>query len=241
LITGPYSEVLIVAFIYWLKEASSRMLDKSINTLKLIDWQGGGLLGKGPRYRVPLRRRRKNKTDYRKRKILVTSKTPRFTVRASLKNMNTQVFHAHAKGDITLTTANSRELAEYGWKAHCGNIPAAYLTGLLMGFKAQSKGIDQVNPDIGLKRASLGSRVFAAIKGAVDSGLAVPCGDVLPDESRIKGEHISSYARHLAEAEPELYERRFSKYLSKNLPPEQLPSHFNEVKSNIFQKFKQDM
>jgi large subunit ribosomal protein L18 len=196
-------------------------------------------LGKGPRYRVTFRRRRKNKTDYRKRKILVTSKTPRFTVRGSLKNMSTQVFNAHAKGDITLTTANSRDLAEYGWQAPCGNIPAAYLTGLLMGFRAQSTGIKQVNPDIGLRRASLGSRVFAAIKGAVDSGLAVPCGDVLPDESRIKGEHIASYARRLAEADPDLYERRFSTYLSKNLPPEQLPSHFTEVKSNILHKFKQ--
>lgn len=198
-------------------------------------------MGKGPRYRVTLKRRRQNKTDYRKRKIMVTSKIPRFTVRGSLKNMSTQVFNAHSEGDITLTTVNSRELAEYGWKAPCGNIPAAYLTGLLMGFKAQSKGIEQVNPDIGLRRASLGSRVFAAIKGAVDAGLTVPCGDVLPDESRIKGEHISSYARRLAEAEPELYERRFSKYLSKNLNPEQLPSHFTEVKSNIFQKFKRDV
>ncbi len=195
-------------------------------------------MGKGPRYRVTLRRRRKNKTDYRKRKIMVTSKTPRFTVRASLKNMNTQVVQAHAKGDVTLTTANSRELAEYGWKAHCGNIPAAYLTGLLLGFKAQSKGIEQANPDIGLRRASLGARVFAAIKGAVDSGLTVPCGDVLPEESRIKGEHISSYARRLVESNPELYKRRFSTYLLKNLSPEQLPRHFNEVKSNILQKFR---
>ena len=62
----------------------------------------------------------------------------------------------------------------------------------------------------------------------------------MPDESRILGEHISSHARQLAEAEPERYQQRFSNYLSKNLNPEQLPAHLNEVKSNIVQAFKQD-
>ena len=189
---------------------------------------------------MTLKRRRQNKTDYRKRKTMITSKNSRFAVRGSLKNMTAQVIDAFLIGDRTLTTAHSRELAAYGWKAPCGNIPAAYLTGLLLGFKAQTLNIHKAIPDIGLRRPSRGSRVFAVIKGARDSGFAVPCGDIMPDESRILGEHISSYARQLAEAEPERYQQRFSDYLSKNLNPEQLPAHLNEVKSNIVQAFKQD-
>lgn len=190
-------------------------------------------MGKGPRYHVPLRRRRERKTDYRKRKLMILSKSPRLAVRGSLKNMLGQVIDALPEGDRTLAAANSRELAGYGWKAPCGNVPAAYLTGLLLGLKAQSAGVKQVITDIGLRRPSSGSRVFAVVKGAIDSGLAISCGDVLPKESRIKGEHIASYARKLTEAETELYERRFSDYLTRNLKPEELPTHFEEVKSNI--------
>lgn len=171
---------------------------------------------------------------------MILSKIPRLTIRGSLKNTLTQIINAFPEGDKTLTTANSRELAEYGWKAPCGNVPAAYLTGLLLGFKAQSIGIKRVITDIGLRRSSPGSRVFAALKGTMDSGLAIPCGDVLPKESRIKGEHIASYARELAEVEPELYERRFSKYLSRSLKPEQLPIHFDEVKSSILRVFNKE-
>jgi large subunit ribosomal protein L18 len=171
---------------------------------------------------------------------MVTSKNTRFTVRGSLKNMTAQVVDAFSTGDRTLANAHSRELAAYGWKAPCGNIPAAYLTGLLLGFKAQTLNINKAIPDIGLRRPSRGSRVFAVIKGARDSGLTIPCGDVMPDESRIQGEHISAHARQLAEVESERNQHRFSKYLSKNLTPEQLPTHLNEVKANIIKAFKQD-
>lgn len=197
-------------------------------------------MGKGPRYRVTLKRRRQHKTDYRKRKTMVLSKMSRFTVRGSLANMTAQVVDAFPTGDRTLATAHSRELAAYGWKAPCGNIPAAYLTGLLLGFKAQTLNIRKAIPDIGLRRSSPGARVFAAIQGARDAGLAVPCGDVLPDEARLRGEHIASYAKQLAADESDRYQQRFSQYLAKNVSPEHLPTHFNEVKANIVHAFQQD-
>ena len=74
--------------------------------------------------------------------------------------MTAQVIDALLIGDRTLTAAHSRELAAYGWKAPCGNIPAAYLTGLLLGFKAQALNIQKAIPDIGLRRPSRGSRVL---------------------------------------------------------------------------------
>lgn len=197
-------------------------------------------MGKGPRYRVVLKRRRQHKTDYRKRKIMVLSKVSRFTVRGSLANMTAQLVDAFPIGDRTLATAHSRELAVYGWRAPCGNIPAAYLTGLLLGFKAQALNVHAAIPDIGLRRSSPGARVFAAIKGATDAGLALPCGDVLPDEARLRGEHIAAYAKQLAAAETDRYHWHFSQYLSKNVLPEDLPAHFAVVKANILHTFQQD-
>ena len=197
-------------------------------------------MGKGPRYRVVLKRRRQHKTDYRKRKTMVLSKISRFTVRGSLANMTAQLVDAFPVGDRTLATAHSRELAAYGWKAPCGNIPAAYLTGLLLGFKAQALNVHAAIPDIGLRRSSPGARVFAAIKGARDAGLALPCGDVLPDEARLRGEHIAAYATKLAVAEADRYRQHFSQYLSKNVLPADLPAHFAVVKANIVHAFQQD-
>ena len=45
--------------------------------------------------------------------------------------------------------------------------------------------------DIGLAASTRGNRVFAALKGMVDGGLDIPHSEsVLPDESRLAGEHI---------------------------------------------------
>ena len=46
--------------------------------------------------------------------------------------------------------------------------------------------------DIGLAASTPGNRVFSALKGMVDAGLEIPHGeDILPDEGRITGAHIS--------------------------------------------------
>ena len=47
--------------------------------------------------------------------------------------------------------------------------------------------------DIGLRSPIKGSIDYAALKGAVDGGLAIPHSkEVLPSEKRIKGEHIKN-------------------------------------------------
>ena len=73
-----------------------------------------------------------------------------------------------------LASAHSSELKEFGWKAACGNMPAAYLTGLLIGKRAKEKGVGNAILDIGLSTRGSGSRIFAAAKGALDAGLAIP-------------------------------------------------------------------
>jgi len=200
-------------------------------------------LAKGPRYHVPFRRRRSGKTDYRKRKIMILSNIPRFVVRCSLKHISAQIIDAHSIGDRTLVSACSQEVSKkFGWKAYCRNLPMAYIVGFLIGYKALSQGIDRAILDIGLKKASKGGRVFATLKGAVDTGLNMQYNaKIMPPESRIRGEHIVSFAEELFDADPLLYEKTFSGYLSRNLKPEQLTEHFEEVKrsvANVFMKEK---
>ena len=116
-------------------------------------------------YRVPLRRRREGKTDYRARKALILSEKPRLIARCSLKNVTVQLAVAKPNGDEVLASAHSRELTRnYGWKAPTGNVPAAYLTGLLCGLKAKAKGVEEAILDIGLAAPTKGARVFAALK-----------------------------------------------------------------------------
>ncbi len=193
----------------------------------------------GPRYRVPFRRRREGKTNYRSRRALVLSRVPRLVVRLTLKHAIVQVIEAESIGDKVLVSAHSNELAKaYGWLSNRGNIPSAYLTGLLCGFKAMANGVDKAFLDIGLHIPSKGTRIFAALKGAVDAGVEVPHSeDILPDEGRISGKHIADYASQLS-SDPEVYKQKFSKYLSEGSRPEQLSEHFSAVKAKITSSFE---
>jgi large subunit ribosomal protein L18 len=196
-------------------------------------------MAKNSRYCVQFRRRREGKTNYKSRKALVLSGKPRLVTRIALKNVIVQIITAKPHGDEVLVSAHSKELAKtYGWKASRKNLSAAYLTGLLCGLKAKSKGIKEVILDIGLHSPSKGARVFAVLKGVLDAGIHVPYGEEkLPDEKRIKGEHIAQYAKSLA-SNPEQYQIRFSQYLRQKIPPEKIIEHFAKVKAEIVAAFK---
>lgn len=189
-------------------------------------------MAKGPRYRVAYRRRREAKTDYKARQILATSLEPRFVVRPTNKNINIQLVESDMVGDIIITQANSSELEKFGWLGGKKNTSAAYLLGMLAGKKAMNEGIEAANLDIGLARPTKGSKVFAAVKGALDAGLDVPCDhDILPDMGRIEGNSISEYAKTIED--PQEYQKVFSGYVKRGLKPEDLPGHFKSVKVKI--------
>ena len=196
----------------------------------------------GPRYRVPFRRRRQGKTDYQARRAFVLSKLPRLVARNTLKNIIAQVVSAKAAGDEVIAHANSLELAKtYGWKGDCGNLPAAYLTGILCGYRAIAGGVKEAVFDVGLQSPSKGAKISAVLKGVLDAGLAIPHNEeILPNESRIKGQHIVDYAKQLASSNPETYQKRFSEYLSRNLKPEQLAEHFSLTKEKIVSSFQKE-
>jgi large subunit ribosomal protein L18 len=188
-------------------------------------------------YRVPLRRRREGKTDYQARKALVLSGKPRLVTRNSNKSVAAQILVAKPHGDEVLVAAHSNELKKYGWKAPTGNVPAAYLTGLLCGLKAKSKGVKEAILDIGLIAPTKGAKVFATLSGVLDAGVDVPHDEEKIVKERSKGEHIAVYGKSLA-GDSEVYSVKFSKYLKQKLAPEKLPEHFAKVKAEIISSFK---
>lgn len=157
-------------------------------------------MASGPRYRVPFRRRREGRTDYRYRQRLLRSRIPRAVVRLSLKNANVQFIAYDEKGDRILAAATSGELAELGWTASTGNLPSAYLTGYLAGKRAAKSGVEEAVLDIGQRVPAKGSNVFAALKGMLDAGIQIPHGeDVIPAEGRLKGQHIDGSIEKMIE------------------------------------------
>jgi large subunit ribosomal protein L18 len=111
-------------------------------------------------------------------------------VRKSARNVQIQLIAPTPEGDITYSSAVSSELAKYGYTGATGNTTAAYLTGLLFGLKSLKKGYEGGILDIGLQASSAGSRVYAALKGIVDSGFEVPCSPEFSLRMRESGESI---------------------------------------------------
>ncbi len=195
-------------------------------------------MAKSSNYRVKLRRRREGKTDYQARKALVMSGRPRLVTRTSVRNVNAQIIIARQIGDQVLASANSRELVKkYGWKAPAGNIPAAYLTGLLVGLKAKAAKVDGSILDIGLITPTKGARIFAVLQGVVDAGVEVPHSEEKIAKDRLKGDHIALYAKSLS-ADSDEYKIRFSKYNAGGVTPEKVAEHFSKVRAEIVNAFK---
>ncbi|HDT11444.1 MAG TPA: 50S ribosomal protein L18, partial [bacterium] len=155
-------------------------------------------------------------------------------VRRANKNMSCQIVIFDKKSDKTLVFASSAELANFGWSANAGNIPAAYLTGLLCAVRAKSQGIKDAISDIGFFESHHGSRVLSAVKGAVDGGLNVPHSDeAFPPEDRMNGTHITNYAAELKKSDKDKYEKYFSAYIKAKIDPETIAKLFETVKSNV--------
>ena len=148
----------------------------------------------GPTYRVPFRRRREGKTNYRRRLKLLLSRKPRVVVRRSNKYLKIQLVSTDKHGDNTLVAVMSSELSHYGYEGGKNNCPSAYLTGLLFGKRALEADFTEGVLDIGRYTPAHGSNVYAALKGVLDSGMRIPFDQgVFPPEERISGEHIAAY------------------------------------------------
>ncbi|MEM4035357.1 MAG: 50S ribosomal protein L18 [Fervidicoccaceae archaeon] len=192
-------------------------------------------MAKGPKYKVPRRRRREGKTNYRKRYIIILSGKPRLVIRRSNKYIEAKIVKSKPQGDEVLVAAHSIELVKkFGWKGSTSSTPAAYLVGYLVGLRALRCGVKEAVPDIGLHRPVPGARVFAVIKGSRDAGLSVPASEqVLPSPERIRGEHVAAYAELLERENPEALKVRFSLLLARGFHPKDYPKHFDETLRRI--------
>jgi large subunit ribosomal protein L18 len=189
-------------------------------------------MAKNARYRVAFRRRREGKTDYRLRRALVISRKKRVVIRKSNRNIRLQLISSHAEGDKTYLSISSKDLTQFNWEGSMNNLPCAYLTGYYFGKKVLAKkGFkkEEFILDIGLARKFYGSRIFTAVKGAIDAGLNIAHSEkIFPSEERMQGQHISEYAKSLASDNKDKYNKVFSKY-----KPEKLPDMFEKVKKSI--------
>ena len=190
-----------------------------------------------PRMMMPHRRKREGRTDYRARLKLLKSRLPRLVVRRSIRNITCQVVRYEEKGDKVMVAAESRELSNFGWNFHGANLPAAYLTGLLCAERAKQHKIKEAVLDIGLYQTTPGNRLFSALKGAVDGGLAIPHSeDIFPEPGRLSGKHIAEYAEKLKAENPAKYKKIFSGYLKEKAEPKDMPVTFEETKKKIIER-----
>ncbi len=150
---------------------------------------------------VPFSRKLSGKTNYRKRLGLLKASLPRLVVRKTLTGIILQVADFDPAGDRVRLTVTSKLLRKLGRVHSCKNIPASYLAGLLIGRMALDAKIKQAVPDIGMQAVTKGSKIFAAIKGAKDSGFEVPISEeISPSEEDIGGGRIARYANSVKQS-----------------------------------------
>jgi len=172
-----------------------------------------------------MRRRREVRTDYHQRLRLLKSGKPRLVARKSNRHVTAQLIVTGPNGDETVASAHSSDLAEYGWEAPTGNLPSAYLTGLLAGKRALDAGLEEAVLDIGLNSPTPGSKVFAMQEGAIDAGVEIPHNeDVLAEWPRNRGEHIAEYA-----------EQRDEPLYGGDFDATELPEHFDDVREELLE------
>ncbi len=143
---------------------------------------------------VPYRRKREQKTDYKKRLRILLGNKPRLVVRITNQRVIAQLIEFTTTGDKVVAAVDSFGLKKLGWSHSCRNLPAAYLTGMLIAKKGLQKGCQEAVLDTGFKLAQKQGRLFAFLKGVLDGGLPVPHGgeNIFPTEERLMGKHLKS-------------------------------------------------
>jgi len=197
----------------------------------------------------------------------------RLVVRITNRDIICQIVQPKIIGDHCLCAAYSHELERYGVKVGLTNYAACYATGLLCArrllqkLKLDEKYEGQEEPDgemflvehedgprpftcvldVGLVRTSTGSRVFGALKGAVDGGINIPHSekrfpgydregkeyDAETHKKYIFGGHVAEYMELLEEEDPERYQSQFAKYIEEELEGDGLEEMYTECHKAI--------
>lgn len=150
--------------------------------------------------RIPKKRRRQNKTDYKSRFSLLQSGAVRLVIRKTNKFIIVQAIESKEAQDKILFGVTSKNLVENGWSdKYAGSlksVPAAYLTGMLMAKQLDKK--QKYIVDTGMARNVHGSRIYAAVKGLIDGGANINADKkAFPSEDRLKGEHLDEKLKEI--------------------------------------------
>jgi large subunit ribosomal protein L5e len=211
---------------------------------------------------------------------------PKYRLVARITNTKViaQIAYATLAHDKILAEANSKELARFGLHNAYTSYSAAYATGLLLARRllktlkmdALYPGVQKIDGndydvsaltneskrsfkailDIGIRRPTIGNRVFAVMKGVCDGGVHVPHSvrkfpgfakgkskkdskyDAAAHRNRIYGGHIDNYMKTLQKEDPELYQRQFSKW-SQTLKREAAKS-VEDLFSKVFDQIRKN-
>jgi len=182
---------------------------------------------------IKFRRSREKRTNYKKRLKLLLSRKTRLVIRKSNDNIIAQLVEYSTEGDKIILSAHSSELRKKGWLLSTSNSAAAYLTGILLGQRAKDKVKDAIT-DLGFHTSTKGSRIYALVKGVVESGVNIPHSkEILPDDNRVRGKKIEEYAQKLMKDDKAKYDKVFSRYAKANINPADISKHVEEIKNKI--------
>lgn len=145
--------------------------------------------------KIQKRRRREHKTDYLKRIKLLKSGSPRIVFRKTNRYVIAQYVETKEAQDRVVFGMNSKKLIDYGWPKELKNslksIPATYLLGVVVGKKIIKEKLKAPILDLGMQRAIHKTRIYAFLKGIVDSGIEIKHKkSIFPDEEKIKGKNL---------------------------------------------------
>jgi large subunit ribosomal protein L18 len=145
--------------------------------------------------RTQKRRRKENRTDYLKRLKLLKGETPRLVFRKTNRYIISEYTVSKEAQDSVVMGMDSRKLNEYGWpktaQGSLKSITASYLTGYLTGKTILKQKLEEPILDAGMNRMIHKNKIYAFLKGLIDSGIKINCKkECFPEEERIKGQHM---------------------------------------------------
>merc|ERR1712216_30915 len=201
----------------------------------------------------------------------------RLIVRFTNKRCIAQVVYSTIEGDKVMMHADSSQLEKFGLKVGLKNYAAGYCVGLLLARRVLDKvgladafeGQKEIDGeefhveddydgdrrpfkailDVGLKRTTVGSKVFSVLKGAADGGLHIPHstkkfpgfkpgsgedkGEYDADfhKQRIFGGHVGEHMESLKEEEE--YEKVYSSYIPEGVDCDDLEELYEKVHEAI--------
>jgi len=198
----------------------------------------------------------------------------RLVVRFTNKDIIAQIVSSKLVGDVVHAAAYSHELKQYGMPVGLKSYGAGYATGLLLARRLLTKlklagkyeGQKEVNGedynvealmdgpapfrallDVGLKRTSTGSKVFAVLKGACDGGIEVPHSEKRfvgyeKEAKKLNAEvlrkyifdgHVADYIKSLKENDADAFAKQFSQYIKNGLKAEDIEKKWAAVHKAI--------